>query len=165
MRVIKETCPVPVDIERDTRTILDQFAARIPELEIKPGCREFLTVATERATATAVASSSALRLIETVLEQFALRAWFDVVVSGEAVSRSKPAPDIFLAAADRLRVAPRDCVVLEDAYAGVQAARAAGMRVIAVPEESDPRFASLADAVVGDLRAALQLLELRPGKC
>jgi HAD superfamily hydrolase (TIGR01509 family) len=163
MRVIKEKCPVPVDIERDTRTILDQFAARIPELELKPGCRELVAAAAEHATATAVASSSAMQLIEAVLDHFALRPSFDVVISGEAVGRPKPAPDVFLAAADRLGAAPRDCVVLEDAYAGVQAGHAAGMRVIAVPEEADPRLSSIADAVVADLHQARSLLDLRVG--
>jgi HAD superfamily hydrolase (TIGR01509 family) len=162
MRVIKETCPLPVDVERDTRAILDQFAARIPELELKPGCRELVALAAERATATAVASSSALRLIEGVLDRFALRTSFAVVISGEAVNRPKPAPDVFLAAAERLGAAPRDCVVLEDAYPGVQAARAAGMRVIAVPEEIDARFAAIADAVVPDLHAARSMLDLHP---
>jgi HAD superfamily hydrolase (TIGR01509 family) len=163
MRVIKEACPLPVDVERDTVAILDEFAARIPELELKAGCRELVALAAERGTSTAVASSSALRLIEAVLDRFSLRASFGVVVSGEAVSRPKPAPDVFLAAAERLGAAPGDCVVLEDAYAGVLAARAAGMRVIAVPEENDSRLASIADAVVPDLHAARALLELHRG--
>jgi HAD superfamily hydrolase (TIGR01509 family) len=164
MRVIQQTCPRAVDIEVDTMRILDQFAARIPELQLKPGCRELVALAAERSTATAVASSSALRLIEAVLEHFALRASFAVVISGEDVTRPKPAPDVFLAAADRLGEAPGDCVVLEDAFAGVEAARAAGMRVIAVPEDADDRFASIADAVVGDLHAARSLLDLCHGR-
>jgi HAD superfamily hydrolase (TIGR01509 family) len=163
LRVIQSQLGVAVDIERDTAAILDGFAARVAELELKPGCRELLALAVARATPRAVASSSARRLIHAVLEHFALHPSFDAVVSGEAVTRQKPAPDIFLAAAERIGARPGDCVVLEDSLAGVEAARAAGMRVIAVPEKPDDRFAALADAVVADLHEASRRLELRPG--
>ena len=61
-----------------------------------------------------------------------LKALFPVVVSSQDVPRGKPAPDVFLRAAERLGVAPEGCVVIEDAAAGVAAARAAGMRVIGI---------------------------------
>lgn len=164
LRVIQSQLGVPMDIERDTVVILDGFEARVGELELKPGLQEILALAVARETARAVASSSARRLVEAVLGRFALLSAFDAVVSGETVTRQKPAPDIFLAAADRLGVVPGDCVVLEDSLAGVEAARAAGMHVVAVPERPDARFAALADAVVADLHAAGALLDLRPGR-
>lgn len=52
--------------------------------------------------------------------------WFDAVVSADLFQRLKPAPDIFLAAAEQLDILPRNCIVIEDASAGIQAARAAG---------------------------------------
>lgn len=70
----------------------------------------------------------------------------DVAVTAEDVRQSKPAPDGFLLAASRLGVAPADCVVFEDSGAGIAAARAAGMRVVAVGERDD------GDARVTDLR-------------
>ena len=95
-----------------------------------------------------------------MLVRFGLTDVFDAIVCGEAVSRPKPAPDIFLAAAARLGVPPGACVALEDSLAGVTAARVAGMRVIAVPERPDPGFARLADAVVANLHEARALLGL-----
>ena len=61
-----------------------------------------------------------------------------VVVAGDEVARGKPAPDIFLAAAERLGHAPVDCLALEDSNAGVRAARDAGMRVVMVPDLLTP---------------------------
>jgi beta-phosphoglucomutase-like phosphatase (HAD superfamily) len=82
-------------------------------------------------------------------------------VTGDCVAHPKPAPDIFLEAARRLGVPPEECVVLEDSLAGVRAARAAGMRVIAVPEGSpSAEMTAQADAVVVDLHAAHALLSL-----
>jgi HAD superfamily hydrolase (TIGR01509 family) len=107
-----------------------------------------------------VASSSARRLVLATLGRFGLIERFDAIVSGDSVARPKPAPDIFLLAASRLGVGPSECVVLEDSLAGVEAARAAGMRVVAVPERIDERFAALADAVVTDLHEAQTLLGL-----
>jgi mannitol-1-/sugar-/sorbitol-6-/2-deoxyglucose-6-phosphatase len=160
LRVMGEQPGVTIDADRDTGAILDAFAGRVGELELKAGCRELVAVAIERAVPRAVASSSARRLIEAVLGRFELLASFDAVVPGEVVAHAKPAPDIFLAAAERLGVAPEGCVVLEDSIAGVEAARAAGMQVVAVPERPDARFGALADAVVSDLHAARALLQL-----
>jgi len=72
---------------------------------------------------TAASASASLRAIG-VLE------WFDAVISSHDVGRPKPAPDVFLCAAERIAVAPNECVVFEDGEAGLQAARAAGMRVV-----------------------------------
>ena len=83
------------------------------------------------------------------------------MVTGDCVAHPKPAPDIFLEAARRLGVPPEGCVVLEDSLAGVRAARAAGMRVIAVPEGTvSAEMTAQADAVVSDLHAARALLTL-----
>jgi beta-phosphoglucomutase-like phosphatase (HAD superfamily) len=107
-----------------------------------------------------VASSSAKPLVEATLARFGLRDRFAAVVTGSCVARPKPAPDIFLEAARRLGASPEACVVLEDSVAGVMAARAAGMRAIAVPEHDAQRFAGLADAVVADLHEARAMLRL-----
>lgn len=78
----------------------------------------------------ALASSSDRRFIDAVVKKFELAGKLDFIISGESVSQSKPAPDIFLAAADNLGVEPEDCVVLEDSKNGVLAAKAAQMRCI-----------------------------------
>lgn len=81
-------------------------------------------------------ASASIRIhILSILAQLNITEYFDAVVSGEDVARGKPDPEIFLLAARKLDVRPEDCVVLEDSEAGIQAAKAAGMHPIAVPNE------------------------------
>ena len=78
----------------------------------------------------AVASSSSLSIIDKVLDKLALREYFTLIATGDEVPASKPAPDIFLLAAQRLGCKPEACWVIEDSYNGVTAAKAAGMHCI-----------------------------------
>ena len=80
----------------------------------------------------ALASGSERAIVEAVLDLGNLRRFFPVTVSGSDIKRGKPAPDIFLRAAELLKIAPRDCWVIEDSKPGVAAALAAGMKVIAI---------------------------------
>jgi sugar-phosphatase len=100
-----------------------------------------------------LASSSERTTIATVLGRVGLAETFAVVVSGDDVEDAKPDPAIYLEAAARLRVTPAACLALEDSAVGVMAAKAAGMRCVAVPEtfESyDPRL-EMADTVLASL--------------
>ncbi|KAI8465017.1 MAG: HAD-like domain-containing protein [Monoraphidium minutum] len=98
-----------------------------------PGAVELVRALRGAGLATAVASSAERVKIDANLEAAGFDAAdFGVVVSGTSFQRNKPAPDVFLAAAEGLRLEPRHCVVLEDAPAGIKAAKAAGMRVIGV---------------------------------
>jgi sugar-phosphatase len=157
LAVMAEAFGIATDAVRDADEIVERFIARVGELELKRGCREIVDEA-YGAVPMAVASSSAQRLVDASLASFGLAPKFGAVVSGESVARPKPAPDIFLEAASRLGVAPGACVVLEDSYAGVRAARAAGMRVVAVPERDAHAFEGMADAIVRDLHQARALL-------
>ncbi len=85
-----------------------------------------------------LASSSNRPLIDTVLELAGLTASFRVTVSSEEVARGKPAPDVYLEAARRLGLAPGACAAIEDSHSGIASARAAGMRVVAIPNPSYP---------------------------
>jgi HAD superfamily hydrolase (TIGR01509 family) len=85
----------------------------------------------------AVATSSVSASARPFLERTAIRSLFDVVVAGDEVKRGKPHPDIYLQTARELRISPETCLVIEDALAGVAAAKAANMRVAAIP---DTRF-------------------------
>ena len=103
----------------------------------------------------AVASSANRAIIDRFLDASGLRESFAASVSSEEVARGKPAPDVYLEAARRLDVDPRRCVAVEDSTAGIQAAVAAGIRTIAIPNEHfppDPSAVSLATAVVPNLR-------------
>ena len=86
----------------------------------------------------AVASSSPRSLIETVLATADLASAFAAVVSSEEVPRGKPAPDVYLAAADRLSVPPKSCAAIEDSSNGLRSAAAAGFTVIAIPRPEYP---------------------------
>ncbi len=99
----------------------------------------------------ALASSSNLDLIEAFLDASGLRGRFRAWVSSEEVGRGKPAPDVFLEAARRLGIAPGRCAAIEDSANGLRAAKAAGMRVVALPNAHyppAPEALALADAVV-----------------
>jgi HAD superfamily hydrolase (TIGR01509 family) len=161
LRSMEEAFGFAVDIERDAQTIVSAFVERVGELSLKRGCGELLDDAHARAVPCAVASSSARRLVEATLSRFGLHERFRAVVTGSCVARPKPAPDIFLEAARRLGAAAEQCVALEDSLAGVLAARAAGMRAIAVPERAPERFAGMADAIVADLHQAREILRLQ----
>jgi HAD superfamily hydrolase (TIGR01509 family) len=99
----------------------------------------------------AVASSAHREVIDAALEATDLADVFGVVVSSDEVEHGKPAPDVYLATARRLGVEPIRCLVVEDSYNGVRAARAAGMAVVLVPNHSvppAPGTAELADVVL-----------------
>lgn len=81
----------------------------------------------------AIATGSNRMTVEKTLQAVGVSDWFEEVVSCEDVAAGKPAPDVFLRAAELLRVAPARCLALEDAPAGILAAQRAGMQVIAIP--------------------------------
>lgn len=101
-----------------------------------------------------LASSSNRELIDTVLDVAGLAPYFAATVSSEEVARGKPSPDVYLEAARRLGVAPERCAAIEDSHGGIRSAKAAGMRVLAIPNPSyppDDDALSLADQVVDGL--------------
>jgi mannitol-1-/sugar-/sorbitol-6-/2-deoxyglucose-6-phosphatase len=121
--------------------------------ELKPGAEHAIDLCARRHLPLAVASSSEYRLIEAALRHFGLRDRFAFVHSAQDEDYGKPHPAVFLTTAQRLGAPPKQCLVWEDAPAGVLAAKAASMPCIAVPEPpeaSHPAFA-LADLVVSSL--------------
>jgi HAD superfamily hydrolase (TIGR01509 family) len=102
----------------------------------------------------AIASSSNPELIEVVLRVSGLDGVVGEVVSSQEVPRGKPAPDVYLEAARRLGVAPARCTAVEDSHNGIRSAKAAGMRVIAVPNPHfppDPESLALADVTIASI--------------
>jgi HAD superfamily hydrolase (TIGR01509 family) len=85
-----------------------------------------------------VASSSNREIIDTVLDVSGLAASFEATVSSEEVAHGKPAPDVYLEAARRLGVDAAECAAIEDSHGGIRSAKAAGMRVIAIPNPTYP---------------------------
>ena len=104
-----------------------------------------------------LASSSNRPLIDTVLELAGLTGSFRVTVSSEEVGRGKPAPDVYLEAARRLGVPAEACAAVEDSHAGIASARAAGMRVVAIPNPSYPPGAKALAEADGELDSIAEL--------
>jgi HAD superfamily hydrolase (TIGR01509 family) len=137
------------------RRLEDRYRERLPLIE---GALE----AVERLAANwplGLASSSNRELIDLVLDLGGLARFFRVTVSSEEVARGKPAPDVYLEAARRLGAPPERSVAIEDSENGIRAGKAAGMRVVAIPNPHFPpaeEALALADVTLGSLA------ELRP---
>jgi HAD superfamily hydrolase (TIGR01509 family) len=102
-----------------------------------PGAVELLSGLTARGYPLAIASNAFTGYIDDALEGLCLSDYFSVRVSVDDVAQGKPAPDVYLSAASRLGCDPRNCLAIEDSRVGLQAATAAGMRVIVVPGAHD----------------------------
>lgn len=142
----------------DREVITAAIVERLVELVhtkgvLKPGVAEALDCARGSGGRIALASSSPYVIIDAVLDTFGLWSAFEVIHSAEEEARGKPEPDVYLTAARKLGIDPAACVALEDSPNGVLAAKAAGMKCIAIPEpilRDDPRLAR-ADAILGSL--------------
>jgi len=122
------------DIERITRVKEERYREllRTRGLKLLPGAEYWLQELKAQDWLQALASSSPRVNIDAVFAALGIARFFDVVVSSEEVEQGKPHPDVFLAAAGKLRVAPPRCIVVEDAPAGIEAAHRAGMKAIGV---------------------------------
>jgi HAD superfamily hydrolase (TIGR01509 family) len=153
-RYIAEDLGVALDPAEVGREVLARMAARLAEsLPVVDGAVEVVRQVAGR-WPLGLASSSNRPLIDLVLDRLGLAGSFRVTVSSEEVARGKPAPDVYLAAADRLGVAPASCAAVEDSGNGLRSATAAGMRVVAVPNRRfppAPELLAAADAIVADL--------------
>lgn len=119
-----------------------------PHLQPAPGLLAFLDALKAAGVKLAVGTSAPMSNVTFTLDGLPLRAYFDAVVDASMIHRGKPDPEIYLTAAERVGVAPAQCVVFEDAFAGVEAGLRAGMQVVAVatthtPEELTGTGASL----------------------
>ena len=134
------------------RRMEQRYRTQVPLID---GARE----AVERLAARwplGLASSSNREVIDLVLQLSRLAQFFRVTVSSEEVSRGKPAPDVYLEAARRLEVPPEGCVAIEDSENGVRSAKAAGMRVVAIPNphyRPGDEALALADVTLDSLAA------------
>ena len=149
-RYLVATLELPITAEDYLREREGMLEELMPTAEPMPGAVELTLALAARGVPQAVATSTGRRLFDLKTQRH--REWFALfaaVVLGDdpRIARGKPAPDIFLLAARELDAEPASCVVLEDAPSGVAAARAAGMRVVAVPYPGMDA-AKLADADV-----------------
>lgn len=108
------------------------------ELELKPGAAEAVAAVRERGLAVALATSSVRDRAITSMERLGLMELFDAAVFDEDIEHHKPAPAVYLVAADHLDIEPAQCVAVEDSFNGVRSGAAAGMRTIMVPDYNEP---------------------------
>jgi beta-phosphoglucomutase len=111
--------------------------------EILPGVVEFLTQIKEQGYQIALGSAS--KNAEIILQKTGLLEWFDLIIDGNKVSKSKPDPEVFLKGAEGLGLSPELCIVFEDAQAGVEAAKAGNMKAIGI---GDAETLNQADKII-----------------
>lgn len=136
-----------------------EYISKMTPVEILPGCEKF--VREIRKAGIRVAIGSASKNTPMILDRVGIKDLFDAVSDGNIISKAKPDPEVFLKAAEMLCVKPANCVVFEDAVAGVQAAINAGMTSVGI---GSPKILTKADYVVSGLSemslAKLRTLEL-----
>ena len=123
-----------------------EMISHMTPAEILPGAKEFLE--TCRAAGLKTALGSASKNSMTILDKINLAYLFDAVIDGNHVSKPKPDPEVFLKGAEALNVMPADCVVFEDAIAGIEAAINGGMKAVGI---GSPKVLTEADLVVSGL--------------
>lgn len=153
---VAEKYGFPIDPVRDKARTYEIYGEIVRgRLEPLPGVHDFVSRARERGLKLALASSADLIKIKTNLNEIGIPAeTFDAIVSGLDVARKKPNPDIFLAAAEKIGVAPDECLVVEDAVNGVAAAKAAGMRCLGLTTSFTADDLVDADWIAGTLADA-----------
>ena len=154
-RILKQRHGLPASVETLARWYVEGMLEQIERGPIPmTGVPEVLEKVLASGYRLALASSAEVPVIEANLAALAIRPLFEAIVSGAQVPRGKPAPDVFLAAADRLGTPPAQCLVIEDSRNGLLAAKAAGMRCAVVPcrytrdqdfREADHRLTALPD--------------------
>lgn len=107
------------------------------KIELLPGMEKFLQEVVREKIPHIIASSTPVKNLQMFLSSTVLGKYFDHYVSGEEVATGKPAPDVFIAAANRLGFDPKDCIVFEDAPVGIEAGKAAGSFVVALETTHD----------------------------
>ena len=110
----------------------DKYTYEVP---LKPGVADFLAGCLERGIKLGIATSNSRELVEQIAKVHHLKDYFSCIMTGCDVERGKPAPDIYLAVAKQLQVAPERCLVFEDIIPGITAGKSAGMKVCAVEDE------------------------------
>lgn len=156
----KEHFPIPDSIDQIkedwNRMAWDKYANEVP---LKPGIPEFLERCREEGIKLGIATSNSRQLVENIAKVHNLRNYFSCIMTGCDVAHGKPSPDIYLAAAEGLDCPPSKCLVFEDIIPGIQAGKAAGMRVCAVEDaysvNDRERKKALADYYISDYYAIL----------
>ena len=154
------SAPAEAMMKRRGEIATEYFANRVG---LFPSTKDVLNELREMKLRLAVATSSISASARPFLDRHQLTQFFDVIVTGDEIERGKPDPDIYLRTAEKLRVPANECLVIEDSLSGIAAARAAKMRVAAIPDRRfvDPReYEKEADYLLGNV-SEIRALVLR----
>lgn len=153
----KELFQIPDETEQIkadwNRMAWDKYKREVP---LKDGAGEFIELCVQKKIKLGIATSNSRELVENVIAAHALQGHFGCIMTSHEITKGKPAPDIYLAAAKELHVKPERCLVFEDIVHGIQAGKAAGMKVCAVYDEAsvsqDEEKRKLADYYIHDFK-------------
>lgn len=130
--ILKEKHSLTPSAEQLTQDSQDEYLARLGQVRVREGFLKLVKDFKDSGVLVALATSNAWWLVKRELEHFKIEQYFDSITTGEEVDETKPQPDIFLKTAQKLGVEPGQCLVFEDAPSGVEAAKNAGMKVVAL---------------------------------
>ena len=130
---------LPITVEEGLTWEVAREKELLQDVQLKPGAAALLSWLKTEGVAVVLATSSVRERAVEVLTRLGVVQYFDDMVFGTEIERGKPWPDIFLKAAEKAHAAPADCLVLEDSEAGIQAAHAAGIDVLCVPDMKNAR--------------------------
>ena len=144
-----------------TRTFLSRSA-----FSLMPGVKEVLSLLRSEGLRLAVVTGAGRNGVEATLRAHSLHDFFETVVSGDDVRQSKPAPDCYLLAMERLGLSPSECIAIEDTEHGVNAATSAGITCLAVPTAmSEHHSFAKAAAVLNELNASVPWIRSHHASC
>lgn len=166
-RRLKEFLGEEADYDKVRNKRIEIMSAFIEEngVEAKPGMDALLDYLEQKGIQKAIATSSPMDRTEKYLSQVGLWDRFDEIISAQMVETGKPAPDIYIYAAQKLGLSPKECLVLEDSPTGILAAKRAGCIPVMVPDQDGPdaQVRQMIYAAVENLETVIELLE-RKGK-
>ena len=134
----------------------DLYIKSISKVKLFPNVKSVLEYLKGKRVTLMVATSETLEVADKLLKIFKIRKYFSVVVGEDMVKNAKPSPDIFLLASKLANYKPRQCLVVEDSPTGIEAAKAAGMQVIALPTTHKKEELQNATLITTNLRKTLE---------
>ena len=153
-QLIKEKHEVDQSVEelvKMTNTLVTPYFQSLEKIDPMPGVEKLIIKLKEKEMPLALASSSYPDVIEIILQKTRLKNYFEVVVDSQTAGSSKPEPDIFLLAANKLGIPPKKCMVIEDSTNGIAAAKSAGMFCVAYAGPgSELQDQSQGDLIIGN---------------
>lgn len=138
MKVLNQRYNLPITVEEMARRKNQLYLEiALKGTPIYPEMLKFIKMLVREGIPIALASGTSSAVLNRLVYHLGLQQYFDAVISSEEVEKSKPEPDVFLAAAEKLHTMPENCLVVEDSAFGIEAGLRAGMQVMAVPYITD----------------------------